>query len=302
MSDALNLNLPRKEAASCTYKPEGKYLRFLTIKFWAPGKKYPRTHILNMPIGQAFTEDGVQETLEDFGNQIEVKYPSHEFCIVEVGRGAFNFLCAGLKDEWKPISKSEQLKRDVAGIVEKISAEVPGMIPTRLSDVFATAISGTALLLVMFFAGELVPHATYRQHGPAQLNDLVVTPGAVGTMTTAQLCDKSFHTGTVRSVTEQTKRIACQEYGIAPADCNGRNVEIDHLISLELGGSNDLANLWPQPYAPRPGAKEKDVVENWLHAQVCTNHLQLADAQHQIATDWYAIFLTVPKANGGGAQ
>jgi hypothetical protein len=24
--------------------------------------------------------------------------------------------------------------------------------------------------------------------------------------------------------------------------------ELDHLIPLELGGSNDLRNLWPQPF------------------------------------------------------
>jgi hypothetical protein len=42
--------------------------------------------------------------------------------------------------------------------------------------------------------------------------------------------------------------------------------EIDHLISLELGGSNDAKNLWPQP---SPDYKAKDELENYLHKRVC---------------------------------
>jgi hypothetical protein len=133
--------------------------------------------------------------------------------------------------------------------------------------------------------------ATYHTHGPAILNDLTVTPGAVGTTPQATLCSPSFHTGTVRNVPESLKQRVCRSYGIARADCTGQKVEIDHLISLELGGTNDEANLWPQPYFPKPAAKEKDIVENWLHRQVCTNAIPLAQAQHDIATDWYQVYL-----------
>jgi hypothetical protein len=45
------------------------------------------------------------------------------------------------------------------------------------------------------------PAAVYRHNGPALLNDLHATPGAVGSMTVAQLCAADFHTGTVRNVT-----------------------------------------------------------------------------------------------------
>jgi hypothetical protein len=65
---------------------------------------------------------------------------------------------------------------------------------------------------------------------------------------------------------------------------------VDHLISLELGGSNDVKNLWPEPYEPSPGAKEKDKVENWLHAQVCAGRIPIAEAQREIAGDWYAVY------------
>ena len=62
--------------------------------------------------------------------------------------------------------------------------------------------------------------------------------------------------------------------------------EVDHLVPLELGGSNDIRNLWPQPDAPRPGWEEKDQLENELHAEVCDGRMALADAQHCIAANW----------------
>ena len=143
--------------------------------------------------------------------------------------------------------------------------------------------------------------AVYRHSGPAVLNNLKVTPGATGTMTVKQLCDPNFHTGTVRNVPESMKQKVCAEYGIARVDCTGKKYEIDHLISLELGGTNDEKNLWPQPYFPKPGAKEKDVVENALHRAVCAkvNPLALADAQHSISTDWYKVYLDITPAARG---
>jgi hypothetical protein len=62
--------------------------------------------------------------------------------------------------------------------------------------------------------------------------------------------------------------------------------EVDHLIPLELGGSNDMKNLWPQPDDPRPGSPEKDQLENELHSQVCSGKMPLADAQKCITSNW----------------
>ena len=57
-------------------------------------------------------------------------------------------------------------------------------------------------------------------------------------------------------------------------------------LPLELGGSNDIRNLWPQPDEPRPGWDEKNRLENELHAEVCAGKMPLADAQHCIAANW----------------
>jgi hypothetical protein len=66
--------------------------------------------------------------------------------------------------------------------------------------------------------------------------------------------------------------------------------EVDHLISLELGGSNIIRNLWPEPYAGRWDARTKDVLENRLHDLVCARQLSLRRAQHQEATNWVAAY------------
>ena len=132
--------------------------------------------------------------------------------------------------------------------------------------------------------------AHYRQENGHLLNDLSVTPGgAVDSADSAVICVSGYTSKPgVRHVTAATKAKAYELYGAtksghpphAPSCC-----EVDHLISLELGGSNDIRNLWPEPY---PDASDKDKVENALHWLVCHGRLNLKAAQHGIATDWVA--------------
>ncbi len=70
--------------------------------------------------------------------------------------------------------------------------------------------------------------------------------------------------------------------------------EVDHLVPLELGGSNDIANLWPEAASPTPGFHEKDKVENYLHDQVCSGAISLKEAQIEIATNWLAVYNRMP--------
>jgi hypothetical protein len=121
--------------------------------------------------------------------------------------------------------------------------------------------------------------------GGIPLNNLVATPGATDPKATAKkLCDPNFHTGTVRNVTESEKKAVCREYGIT-SGCPGKGYEIDHLISLEIGGANDISNLWPQP---APSYHVKDVLENRLHKEVCQGDMSLEQAQTCISVDWVA--------------
>jgi hypothetical protein len=105
------------------------------------------------------------------------------------------------------------------------------------------------------------------------------------------ICNPDWSTKSIRppsSYTTKLKKKQMQNWGLpgTPAD-----YEEDHFISLELGGNpTDPRNLWPEPYGPKPGAKEKDVVENYLHKQVCAGNLTLQDAQKAIVMDWYEVY------------
>jgi len=125
-----------------------------------------------------------------------------------------------------------------------------------------------------------------RGENGAALPDPAVTPGAVLVVDLKTLCAEGY-TKTVRDVTDETKRQVYASYGAQPRA--GWCCEVDHLIPLEIGGSNDIRNLWPQPYLPKPGAHEKDKIENYLHAQVCANQMTIEAAQQAIRTDWTKI-------------
>ena len=133
-----------------------------------------------------------------------------------------------------------------------------------------------------------------------KLPDAACTPGAIiATATKEQIC-QSGYAKNVRDVPESEKSDVYREYGIASHRAG--QFEVDHLVSLELGGSNDIANLWPEAADPRPGFHEKDQVENYLHDQVCSGQLDLAAAQQQIATNWFAVYQDMPKGRSGSAS
>jgi hypothetical protein len=86
------------------------------------------------------------------------------------------------------------------------------------------------------------------------------------------------------------ERIAVfREYGMDYR--RAKDYELDHLITPALGGTDDIHNLWPEPYAATEwNAHVKDQLEDLLHQRVCSGQLDLATAQHDIATDWIAAY------------
>jgi hypothetical protein len=122
-----------------------------------------------------------------------------------------------------------------------------------------------------------------------------LTPGAsdprVTQATIGQTICTRGYTTTVRSVSTQTKHRVYVEYGISRSQQRG--YVIDHLIPLEVGGANDITNLWPEPKAD---AKTKDKLENRLHASVRNGSVTLVDAQAQF-TALAAPSTNVPPTN-----
>ena len=120
------------------------------------------------------------------------------------------------------------------------------------------------------------------------LPDPKMTPGATLPVTRDDIAVPGY-TKKVRNVPLDVKRQVYAEYGIASHKPG--EYEVDHLISLELGGSNSIKNLWPQSYLTQPwNAHVKDALENELHDEVCSGKLDLATAQHDIATDWITAY------------
>jgi hypothetical protein len=125
------------------------------------------------------------------------------------------------------------------------------------------------------------------------LPDSACTPGAIFPDATKEKVCTPGYSSQVRDVPESLKEDVYAEYGITSHQPG--QYEVDHQISLELGGSNDIANLWPEPAEPHPGFHEKDKVENYLHEQVCSGAMSLQDAQNQIAHNWMNVYNNLPK-------
>lgn len=121
------------------------------------------------------------------------------------------------------------------------------------------------------------------------LPDPECTPGAIfPNVTKEQVCVKGY-TKTVRSVSVSLKKKVYREYGVSYPPPFG-SYEADHFIPLALGGNNDIANLFPEAAEPRPGFREKDLVESYLHEQVCLGNMSLSFAQKAISTNWLNVY------------
>lgn len=122
----------------------------------------------------------------------------------------------------------------------------------------------------------------------AHLPDPSLTPGDTLDVTISDIC-VSGYSSKVRNVTDSVKKQVYAEYGIATHQPG--EYEVDHLISLELGGSNSIKNLWPEPYGGDLNARVKDKLENKLHSLACNGDVDLKTAQQEIATDWVAAYI-----------
>jgi hypothetical protein len=133
--------------------------------------------------------------------------------------------------------------------------------------------------------GTIHGRCSYRDRG--KLPDPGCTPGSIDPAVTqgnirSTICKRGW-TATVRPPESQTQRfkygVAYPHYGVP----SWERTELDHLVPLELGGSNDATNLWPEtPPTPNP----KDKVERVLNRAVCGGRVSLAAAQLAIARDW----------------
>ena len=136
--------------------------------------------------------------------------------------------------------------------------------------------------------------------GPVGIYPPPSTPGVTNPMVTQANIQKTIcvanWTSTIRPPASYTTKLKIQQMKDLGLKGSPHDYEEDHLISLEIGGSpTDPKNLWPQPYMPLPGAHQKDDVENFLHRQVCAGKITLAEAQKEIVSDLYKVYLQIKK-------
>ncbi len=134
--------------------------------------------------------------------------------------------------------------------------------------------------------------------------DPKMTPGDALDVTAQDICTAGY-SKKVRNVPQAVKEEAYREYGITHREPH--EYEVDHLISLELGGSNSIKNLWPQSFLTKPwNAHVKDAVEDRLHAMICSGTINIKSAQHEIASDWIRAYKKYvgpePKESGGSSR
>ncbi len=141
-------------------------------------------------------------------------------------------------------------------------------------------------------AAKNAPHVP----GPA-LPEHRLTPGAHFAVGRAKVCEPGY-SASVRDVPERLKDKAYARYHLKRV---AYAYEVDRLVSVEIGGSNVIANLWPEHYYEPWGARTKDRLENKLHELVCSGRLSLASAQREEAANWikaYKRYVGPASANG----
>jgi hypothetical protein len=125
------------------------------------------------------------------------------------------------------------------------------------------------------------------------LPDRRCSPGAYSSrLTKTVICSSRFHRGKLRRLSRSEEHAVEREYDL-PAGSYRDALEIDHIVPLRLGGSNNVANLFPQEYAfanHSPGYVIKNRLDARLHTLVCAGRIGLRTAQRRIAANWEKLY------------
>lgn len=128
--------------------------------------------------------------------------------------------------------------------------------------------------------------------------DMQITPGSVRAgLTKGKICEIKWGRDE-RHVIPRMKQQVFKLYGYSGYDdprcvpAGKRSCEIDHLISRELGGADEVKNLWPQAYGTSPwNAVLKDKLENRLNKEMCAGRITLQEARDMLVNDWRKAYI-----------
>jgi len=181
----------------------------------------------------------------------------------------------------------------------RIAEETLGTRPETLQKFagelgWTAALGASVLAVISFFvfvrfSHRETPQATLTEARFARpLPDTRLTPGAVRTAASREVCGSKTDPSKFQIPANLQSKVF-QEYGMH--NVSPDNYEVDYLITPELGGADDIRNLWPEPYADTEwNAHVKDQLENYLRDQVCEGRLNLSTAQRDISVNWVSAY------------
>jgi hypothetical protein len=213
---------------------------------------------------------------------------------------------------WACRTRMQEINRTIADFVhlrEETSPRLTSMdgpralLRSRLAELAAktprtpwhgllvrSGLAAAGIAVVLILGGLLLKMPRFApptdQNETHLIPDSRLTPGAVIALKETEVC--SVAPPKVRFISAALGEKVFQEYGISRP--RPRAYEVDYLIDPELGGSNDLQNLWPEPYSATWNARVKDALEDRLHELVCSGGISLSVAQREIATNWIAAY------------
>lgn len=142
--------------------------------------------------------------------------------------------------------------------------------------------------IIALLGGRLALRRSQSPLAGLPIPDRNLTPGATRPVSIGDICSMP-HEEVVRAVSTGLRQEVFKEYGIK--NPRPEDYEIDYLISPGLGGTEDIHNLWPEPYTTAAwNARVKDTLEERLHQLVCDGKMDLPTAQREIATDWISAY------------
>ena len=240
-----------------------------------------------------------------------IRYLDHEMTVAE-GIAARSHIetCEQCRAELSGIAQvGEEVGRIIAALSHpadapdarrslqtKLEEEAPSLSPgrslpmrmrSRMTPIFFGGAAAVLTTGALFF---LLPGVGKANADiAASLPNRALTPGMTRHVDLGEICSESDE-DLDPAVPVQRKLVVFREYGISP-DHAGGDFQVDYLISPQLGGTDDVKNLWPQSYKETAwNADAKDALERHLKRLVCERKITLAEAQHAIAHNWIAAY------------
>ena len=124
-------------------------------------------------------------------------------------------------------------------------------------------------------------------NGQVGLPSSFLTPGDAKKVTREQICVPGY-LASIKATRESVKEEAFSRYGLR--DGKSTTEVLDHLIPVELGGTDNVENLWPEPAKGEWNATQKDALEQKLLAMVCDGTMTVKQAQGAIKKNWVAAY------------